>query len=89
MRGKNSYLLDVMPCSVVEVYRRFGGNYCAYFQVQSVDQASARRIILFAACFLLDACMILFSTPEDEGSTFLRNIRKLLSDYMVSNLRRH
>jgi hypothetical protein len=49
---------------VVEVCRRLGGNYCAYFLFQNGGQATAKRIILFAAYFLLDACIILFSTPK-------------------------
>jgi hypothetical protein len=37
-------------------------------------------------CYLLDYLLGLLLNPEDTGSTFLRNILKLLPDYIASHL---
>jgi ABC-type iron transport system FetAB permease component len=68
----------------VEVYRRFGRTY--YLHVQGKDKPSKKRTIsrrLEAVCrlllvgFLLD---VLFDL-EYGGSTFLRNVGRLLRNY--------
>jgi hypothetical protein len=60
---------DVMPCSLVEFYRHFGGNYYTHIQ--------GRRIIQAASISLLN---LLFDL-EDGRSIFLRNAGKILTDY--------
>jgi hypothetical protein len=35
-----SYLWDVTPCSVVEIYQRFGGTYCLLRQGKNLIRAA-------------------------------------------------
>jgi hypothetical protein len=55
---KNIIFCDVTPCSLIEVYRRFGIAYCLHFRGRSVSQASEQASIRHSAAslpaFLLD-----------------------------------
>jgi hypothetical protein len=51
-----------MPCSVVEVNRRFLGTYCLRLQSGRVSRTSKQA----------NNGGLVFD-PQDEGSTFLRN----------------
>jgi len=34
---KNTTFCDVTPCSLVEMYQRFGGTYCIHLQLRRVN----------------------------------------------------
>jgi hypothetical protein len=38
--NKNTVFLEIMPCSAVEVHRRFGRMFCLPLQTRSLSQAS-------------------------------------------------
>jgi hypothetical protein len=40
---ENTVLWDMTPCSLVEVYRRFGGTYFLYLQSLRVIQATGKN----------------------------------------------
>jgi hypothetical protein len=63
LRLDHTNFWDVTPCSLVELYERFGGTYCLRLQNRRVN----------SLCLL----GLLFG-PEDGGSTFLRNVVKRL-----------
>jgi hypothetical protein len=79
---KNTGFREAAACNLVEMYRRFRITYCLHDQGRGVSQASSKQSIL-TACFLG-----ILSGPEDGGNTFLRNVGKLLPDYMASHPRR-
>jgi hypothetical protein len=37
---------SVIPCSLIDVYRHFGGAYCLHLQVRIVSQASKKQIVV-------------------------------------------
>jgi hypothetical protein len=76
---KNTIFWDVMPCSLVEVYRHFGRTYCLHLHGKSLPSNQQKL-----AASLLD---LLFN-PEDGGSTFTWNVGKLLPDNMASHTKR-
>jgi hypothetical protein len=63
----------VTPCSLVEVYRRFGGTYYLHLHTRRVT-----LVISKPSCFLL----VLLLGYENRGGTFLRNVGKL-PDYAI------
>jgi hypothetical protein len=69
---------EVEPHSLVEVYRRFGGTRCLHFEDIRERQPSNRNV---ASWCLLG---LLFDS-KDRGSTFLRNVGKLLTKYLASH----
>jgi hypothetical protein len=73
--------VNVMSCSLV-VHRRFGGTYCINLQGRRVSQANNAHFLLL--CFLDYS-----STMKMEACTFLRNVARRLSDYMVWRPRIH
>jgi hypothetical protein len=85
---KNIIFWGVVPRSLVEIYRNFGGTVCLHIHHREVSQASIQQYLIFfgllTACFLLDV----FFDPDDGGSTFIRNADKLLPDYTASHPRR-
>jgi hypothetical protein len=40
-----SYLRDVTPCSVVEIYQRFGGKYCFLRQGRNLIRAAKKGMM--------------------------------------------
>jgi hypothetical protein len=62
---------DVTPCSLVEVYCRFGGT-------RKQAATRIRQLAVNVACLR----NLLFDT-EDGFSTSLRNVGKLLPHYMI------
>jgi hypothetical protein len=56
---------DMMPRSLIEVSRRFGGKYCPHLKDRKVSQAISKK--------QRELCLILYY-PEDGGSTFLQNL---------------
>jgi hypothetical protein len=44
---KNTIFWDLTPCSLIEVYRRFGRRYCHYTQAQRVSQSSKKQTASF------------------------------------------
>jgi hypothetical protein len=62
---KSTIILDVMPCSLVEVCGRFGRMYCIHFQRQ-IRQASNQQEA--------EQCLLrLLVDPEDGGYMFPLN----------------
>jgi hypothetical protein len=76
-KSSPSILWDVIPCRLADVYQNFGRTYCSYL----------RRRISHSSCCLLPACSAHSSTLMIGGSTFSRNVCKLLPDYTASNSR--
>jgi hypothetical protein len=70
----------MMPCSLVEVFRRFGGTYCLQLQGQTKHQYY--RLVL--ACYIVG---LLFES-EVGGTTFLRNVDRFLPEYTAFHPRR-
>jgi hypothetical protein len=65
---------DVTPCSLVEIFLRFGGTYCLHRQGRKVSQTSNKL-----ACYLLHACFAF--DDEDKGSALLGEVGVFLPDY--------
>jgi hypothetical protein len=42
---KSTIFWDVTPCSLVGIYRRFGGTGCLHIQSRSIGQASKRQVL--------------------------------------------
>jgi hypothetical protein len=87
---KSALFWDVMQCSPVKVYRRFGGPYyihlhCRRRKEQSTSQQEAAYFLLIAvpACYLVG---FLFD-PEDSGNMFLRNVCEQVPYYTASYLK--
>jgi hypothetical protein len=64
---KRSIFWDIMPCTALEVNRRFGATCHLYLQPEA----------LLTARFFL----VLFFDPEDGGNIFLRNVGLLSKKY--------
>jgi hypothetical protein len=43
MTMKSTAFCNIMPCSPLEVHRRFGGTYCLHIQGQRVSQARKQQ----------------------------------------------
>jgi hypothetical protein len=81
---------DVAPCSPLECHRRFGRTYCLHLQGRSLSQARTRRKPRQRHLPLIHGYLIgLLLDPEDEDSTFLRNVGGLLLDYTVLHSSHH
>jgi hypothetical protein len=84
---KSIIFWDVTSCSLAEVYRTFEVTYCFHLQGQRISRAikaGPHQAGSHSASWLLG----LLLDPEDGGSTFLRNVGKLLPDYITSHPRR-
>jgi hypothetical protein len=77
--SKSKYLLDVTPCSLVEVYQRFGGKYYSYLQDRGMNKTKI-QLFLYLFVRLLD----LHSIPKFKHSS-VPNIGNFLSDYKASH----
>lgn len=83
-RGCHYILLEVKPCSVVEVYRCFCWRYFSEFQGRIVgerrnQQAANRKHgwwLLFFLVLLLD--------PKDVSHSYPRNVDRASPDYALS-----
>jgi hypothetical protein len=73
---KSTIFWEVTPCSLIEIYRRFGGTQCVLLVLS--------RHIRGSLCFFPAACF--FGLLFDNK--FLRNVDKLLQDYTASHKRR-
>jgi hypothetical protein len=69
---KSTVCWDVMPCSQVVVYRRFGETYFLYVKNGRMNRESKKQ-----ARFCL---LSLPSVPENGGGTFFRNVSERLPD---------
>jgi hypothetical protein len=76
--------MDVPPCILVEIHRRFEAPCVLQLQSQRVNQAGDQRH-LGHSCVLLGLLLV----PEGGGTTLLRNVGELLPEYMTSHLRTH
>jgi hypothetical protein len=72
---KSTTFWNVMPCSLIEVCRRFAWAYCRHRQCQRVSRKINKHV--GSTCCL---ARLLFVT-EDGGNTFLRNIHKFALDF--------
>jgi hypothetical protein len=81
---------DVTPCSLMKSLSKFRRNIMPLSSVMKINLSRKHAITSnkHAACCLLSCCFGLLFDHEDGGSTFLRNIGKLLPDYIESELRR-
>jgi hypothetical protein len=43
MSLKNTVFFDVIPCSPLEVYLRFGGHYCLHLRGRNVSQTTNQQ----------------------------------------------
>jgi hypothetical protein len=68
---KRTVVWDVMPCSLVEIYRLSEERIASAFRVKS------RMVCLLIACSA-------YSCPEDSANKFLRNFGNVLPDYTAS-----
>jgi hypothetical protein len=90
---KTTVFQNMNLCSLVEGCRRFGGKDCLHLQDQRVNQAGSNQIegLIYGPGihqFLSTCCLLgLLFDLEDGRSTPLRNIGKLLSDYMAKHSR--
>jgi hypothetical protein len=69
---KDYVLWDKTPYNLMEVYRRFGGQYCFPFQARNASHSRTA----YSGCYQFRAgCLLslLFDT-EDGGTEFLQNI---------------
>jgi hypothetical protein len=76
---------NVMPFSLIKVQRGSGGTYCLHPQglaKQTTSQQASSRLYPSGCMFGL-----LFDT-EYGGNMFLRNVGKVLPNYMASDPRR-
>lgn len=69
MKSNPSILWDVISCRLVEIYQHFGRN---------VLLPSSSKSLLFLSTTCLLSSLV---DPDDRGSTFSRNVYKLLPDY--------
>jgi hypothetical protein len=60
--NKSSAFQDIKPCSLLKVYRRFGGKCCLRLQFKRTSQARNKHEALLANCFMLDSCLVCSST---------------------------
>jgi hypothetical protein len=87
----NHISLDLAPCKLLEVFRRFVETFCHCHQPPHHHPSTpCRRANLvineqeagFPYCLLNVGCLNgLFFYPENGGSTFRRNIDKLLKGF--------
>jgi hypothetical protein len=75
---KSTIMLDVTPCSLVEVYRRFGRTYCLHLQNLKVSQASRKQRLLAG---------LIYDRDNGDG-TLLRNVSRSLRNYTASHSKR-
>jgi hypothetical protein len=80
--NEECYFWNVVPCSPVEIDRRFGGTYCLHLKDQRVSQTRSKHqvgrystllYVILSACFFRG----LLYSPEDGGSMFLQNVGEL------------
>jgi hypothetical protein len=88
---ENTVFSNMMPCSLIEVYRRFGGTYCLHLKSREVSRARNAVCCLFASlslrlsewrqCSLLQDC----TTPHVIGLSVGR-FSWHLTGYRVKNV---
>jgi hypothetical protein len=79
-QNKFFYLLDITPCGPLKVNRRFRGTRSLHLQGRRISQAKNQREegSKLQAAFLLG----LFFDPENDGEMLLRNVGRLLTNYI-------
>jgi hypothetical protein len=80
---KSSVFWDIMPCSPLKLYRRFGGTCRLHLQRRRICQARSQRVAI-RTNFLLS---LLFDF-EDGGDMFLRNVGTISTEYTALYPRR-
>jgi hypothetical protein len=73
---------DMTLCSLVDIYRRFGGPYCLCLQVRRLSRVGIQQDSV--SNFWLPAWLILWPSWY---ITFLRNVGKRLLDYAAADHR--
>jgi hypothetical protein len=70
-----------MPCSLTEMYKRFGEKYCHHLQGRESKRSKKPRKTV---CFFVAGCLLSFlSDPKNGGSRFLRNVNELVVQSIV------
>jgi hypothetical protein len=72
---------------VVRFYLRFAGKYCLQLHCRKLSPVSKSASSKHSVSLLL-SMLGLLSSPEERGAAFLRNVAKLLSQYVASFSRR-
>jgi hypothetical protein len=78
MKKRRTTYLDVTPCSLVRIHLLLGGSYYLRLQGRKVRQVRNPWEAKGKQCRLW---LALLSNPEDESSTFVRNVGGLVPDY--------
>jgi hypothetical protein len=77
-----------MPCSPVEICRRFGVTCCLHYQRRKASRATKWTVLTRHSLFYILFSWLTFDA-EDRGSRFLRNVDKIVSTYMPLHLHSH